>query len=118
MGWRVDCILINRVGGNLPPYLAERNFIDIKKIIRAREISSTRLAHPSKVFFDTFMPCISAAEAILAGDISKHGFLIERASIICTVTAIEVYFRDILELVFKYCAPEYFGPLLRDIAPR
>jgi len=89
--------------------------MDIQQLIRAREIRKSRLGKPSKNFFDTFTSCISAAENITSGEMSKHGQLLERATIICTVTAIEVYFRDILEFIFNFCSPKYFEPVLKSI---
>ncbi len=41
----------------------------------------------------------------------------ERAIVICTVTAIEVYFRDMLDAVFRFCNPDFFRPKLRQLHP-
>ena len=41
--------------------------------------------------------------------------LLERSAVITTVTSIEVYYKDMLALIFKNCAPEFFEPHLKQL---
>jgi hypothetical protein len=55
---------------------------------------------------------------ILAGSIdSQVSALIERSVVISTVTAIEVYYRDILDFIFRYFTPSFFKPHLKQLYP-
>jgi hypothetical protein len=65
-------------------------------------------------FFHTFDQCWDAGIKFLEGGIdSEYVSLIERSIIISTVTAIEVYYRDMLDFVFKYCSPKFFEPKIK-----
>ena len=92
--------------------------MDYKKILQSRENRGTRLARPFENFFATFNQCNEAAEAILGGSFAPEFTpLMERSIIISTVTAIEVYYRDILDFAFRFCAPEFFEPKLKQMHP-
>lgn len=55
---------------------------------------------------------------ILNGSVEpKLAALIERTAVISTVTATEVYFRDMLDLVFRTCKPSFFEPHLKAFFP-
>ena len=92
--------------------------MDHHQILQSRANRSTRLARPFQNFHETFDQCVKAGEAILAGDFSPEFTpLMERSVVISAVTAIEIYYRDILDSVFKYCAPDYFEPTLKQLHP-
>lgn len=92
--------------------------MDIKQVLQARGNRGTRLARPFANFFETVSQCTEAAELILSGSIEpKVSTLIERSAVISTVTAAEVYFRDILDFVFRYCRPEFFEQHLKQLYP-
>jgi hypothetical protein len=63
------------------------------------------------------LPCIQAAQALIADRDQYADFapLLERSAVITLVTAVEVYFRDMLDVVFRLCAPEFFTPCLREL---
>jgi len=62
--------------------------------------------------------CTAAGDLILSGCInSKVTTLVERSAVISTVTAIEVYYRDILDFIFRYCTPTFFEPHLKQLFP-
>ena len=92
--------------------------MDYERILKARINRKTRAKEPFLIFFESIDQCNVAAKAIIDDSISDElRFLIERSAIITTVTAIEVYFRDVLVWIFKYCSPVYFEPKLKAIHP-
>jgi len=89
-----------------------------QQILQARANRSSRLARPFENFYQSFTQCLSAGDALLKGGLAPDFVpLLERSVVISGVTAIEVYFRDILDLMFKYCAPDFFAPNLKAIHP-
>jgi len=92
--------------------------MDHRQILQSRTNRGTRLARPYENFFETVQQCIKAGEAILNGSFAPEFTpLMERSVVISTVTAIEVYYRDILDSIFKYCSPDYFEPKLKQLHP-
>lgn len=88
--------------------------MDYRQILQARENRKTRIAKPFDNFFHTFDQCMDAGNKYLEGGIHpEYISLIERSIIISTVTAIEVYYRDMLDFIFKYCSPKFFEPRLK-----
>ncbi|CAG9932948.1 hypothetical protein [Candidatus Nitrotoga arctica] len=91
--------------------------MDYLNILRARENRQTRkdrIAKPFDNFFETFDQCMDAGTKFLEGGIQpEYASLIERSIIISTVSAIEVYYRDMLDFIFKFCSPEFFEPKLK-----
>ncbi|MEQ1741924.1 MAG: hypothetical protein ABL869_05415 [Candidatus Nitrotoga sp.] len=96
--------------------------MDYRQVLQARENRKTRknhIAKPLDNFFHTFDQCWDAGSKYLEGGIdSEYASLIERSIIISTVTAIEVYYRDMLDFVFKYCSPKFFEPKLKFLHPQ
>ena len=45
----------------------------------------------------------------------KLRWLLEKQSVITMITASEVYFRDMLDGIFRVCKPEAFRPVLKEI---
>jgi hypothetical protein len=77
---------------------------------------ASRLARPFENFFQSVSPCIDAADLVLAGSIdARFTPLLERSVVISTVTAIEVYYRDMLDSIFRICKPSFFVPRLRQL---
>lgn len=92
--------------------------MDIKQILQARANRKTRIERPFSNFFETVQQCTSAGELIVNGSLDpKISGLVERSAVISTVTAIEVYYRDILDFIFRYCTPEFFEPHLKHFFP-
>lgn len=92
--------------------------MDIKQVLQARANRDTRLARPFENFYEIFEQCALAGELILSGSVEpKVATLLERSAVISTVTAIEVYYRDILDFVFRYCSASFFEPHLKQIFP-
>ena len=92
--------------------------MDYKRILAARENRKTRFERPFSNFFETFKQCISAGEAVLDGSApSGFSLLLERTAVISTVTAIEVYYRDMFDFILRSCEPEFFEPKLQSLHP-
>jgi hypothetical protein len=45
----------------------------------------------------------------------KLRWVLEKQSVITMITAVEVYFRDMLDGIFRVCKPEAFRPVLKEI---
>ena len=92
--------------------------MNIKQVLQARANRRTRAERPFANFFEMIQQCTAAGELLLSGSIDpKVTVLIERSTVISTVTAIEVYYRDILDFIFRYCTPTYFEPHLKQLFP-
>lgn len=92
--------------------------MDIRQALQARANRKTRIERPFSNFYETIQQCTSAGELIVSGSLDpKITGLVERSVVISTVTAIEVYYRDILDFIFRYCAPEFFEPHLKHLFP-
>jgi len=92
--------------------------LDHHKLLQSRANRQSRIGKPFNTFFETVKQATSAADAIVAGNFAKEFVpLMERAVVICTVTAVEVYFRDMLDAVFRVCSPDFFRPKLRHLHP-
>ncbi len=92
--------------------------MDIKQILLSRANRGTRIARPLMNFLETHQQCVAAGRLILEGAVDPIAkTLIERSAVISEVTAIEVYFRDVLDFIFKYCAPKFFEPHLKHLMP-
>jgi len=88
--------------------------MDYQKILRTRYNRRTRKIEPFLICNESIDQCIKAGNAILDGNF-KSDFtpLVERSIVITSVTAIEVYYRDVLDWVFRYCEPAFFEPKLK-----
>ena len=90
--------------------------MNVDQILQSRANRKTRLGRPAAIFYETFDQCSKAAEAILENYNSiEFASLIERSIVISTVTAMEVYYRDMLDIIFKYCTPEFLEPKLKNL---
>jgi len=92
--------------------------MNIRQVLQARTNKKTRINRPFSNFYETIQQCTAAGDLIVSGSLDpKIAGLIERSVVISTVTAIEVYYRDILDFIFHYCAPEFFEPHLKHLFP-
>jgi hypothetical protein len=92
--------------------------MDTRQILQARANRKTRLQRPFSNFFETIQQCTFAGELIVSGSLDpKITGLVERSAVISTVTAIEVYYRDILDFIFRFCTPTFFEPHLKNLFP-
>lgn len=92
--------------------------MDIRQLLQARANRKTRIERPFSNFYETFQQCTSAGELIVSGSLDpKITGLVERSAVISTVSAIEIYYKDILDFIFRYCTPEFFEPHLKYLFP-
>lgn len=92
--------------------------MEIKQVLQSRANRKSRLSRPYMIFFDSFEQCISAANTILDGTCdTKSKPLLERSVVITAVTAIEVFYRDMLDLIFTYCSQSFSEQHLKAIHP-
>lgn len=91
--------------------------MDIERILQARANRKTRSGRPFIVFQASFSQCLDAGHSVLADAKSKHAKLLERAVVISMVSAIEVYYKDVLDGIFRLCSPAFFEPHLKRIHP-
>lgn len=90
-----------------------KSTMDIKQVLQARANRTTRINRPFSNFYETIQQCTFAGDLIVSDSLDpKIVGLVARSTVISTVTAIEVYYRDILDFIFRYCAPEFFEPHL------
>lgn len=90
--------------------------MDFAKVLRNREIRQSRHARPFLNLMEGANQCLEAGRKVVKSeDISSHSRLLERSVVITFVTHVEVYFRDMLDSVFRNCDPEYFLPSLKHI---
>jgi len=89
--------------------------MDISRILQSRVNRKTRLGKPFSVFRDSFSECHEAANSVVDGSTSKFTHLLERSVVITMVTAIEVYYKDVLDGIFHICSPDFFEPHLKRI---
>jgi hypothetical protein len=86
--------------------------MDINRVLQSRANRQTRLGKPFHVFYASFSECHKAAQSVLDGSSALFTHLIERSVVITMVTAIEVYYKDMLDGIFRVCSPDFFHPLL------
>ena len=84
--------------------------MNIHKIIKNTEAKKSREAKPLGAFMDLYNATNSAlleVSELGASKSTKEALL--KGHIINTVTAVEVYYRDMLDLVFKLCEPKAYN---------
>jgi hypothetical protein len=95
-----------------------RKVVDIKRLLQAQENRKSRLERPLVNCVKAILQCSDAGELILAKSVDKKiAHLLERSVVISAITAVEVYFRDILSTIFKVCTAEFFEPHLKQLFP-
>ena len=90
--------------------------MNIHKIIKNTEAKKSREAKPLGAFMDLYNATNSAlleVSELGASKSTKEARL--KGHIINTVTAVEVYYRDMLDLVFKLCEPKAYNENLRRL---
>ncbi len=89
--------------------------MDIERILQTRANRKSRTGRPFHVFYSTFSQCLDAGRCLIVDPTSKHANLLERAVVITMVSAIEVYYKDVLDGIFRVCSPSFFEPHLKRI---
>lgn len=92
--------------------------MQIKQILQARANRNSRLSQPFFVLLETLIQCTDAAQSILDGKCDpKFAPLLERSVVISAVTSIEVFYRDMLDILFSYCSPSFYESHLKSLHP-
>ena len=89
--------------------------MDIERILQTRANRTTRNGRPFNVFYASMSRCLDAGKSLLADPAIKHAKLLERSVVITMVSAIEVYYKDVLDSIFRVCSPDFFEPHLKRI---
>jgi len=89
---------------------------DFDQVITNREIRALRQSRPYRNLREAVDQCKAAGRDLL-GNVTADAYpkLLERSVIITFVTHVEVYFRDMLDAIFRQCDPAFFIPKLKDI---
>jgi hypothetical protein len=89
---------------------------DFDQVVTNREIRALRHSRPYQNFRDAIDQCKAAGRDLQANATpDAYPKLLERSVIITFVTHVEVYFRDMLDAIFKQCDPDFFIPKLKHI---
>ena len=89
--------------------------MDIERLLQSRALRSTRGGRPFKTFFGMYSEVVEVQKADTSKLTPKLRWVLEKQSVITMITASEVYFRDMLDGIFRVCKPETFRPVLKEI---
>ena len=87
----------------------------VERILATRANRETRLGRPFKVFNGSITQCMEAGRSLLSEPTQAHSAILERAVVITAVTAIEVYYKDVIDGIFRICSPSFFEPHLKKL---
>lgn len=88
----------------------------INEIMQYRVNRIERGADPIKNFCEIALECSRAGETILENNFqNEFSHLIERSIVISFISAVEVYYKDILDSIFKLCKPSFIREPLKHI---
>lgn len=89
---------------------------DFDQVVLNREIRALRHSRPYHNLRDAVDLCKQAGQDLLENETAgAHLQLLERSVVITFVTHVEVYFRDMLDAIFRQCDPDFFIPKLKLI---
>ncbi|MBD1575664.1 hypothetical protein HC723_04250 [Vibrio sp. S11_S32] len=90
--------------------------MDINKIIKNREARDSRNSRPISAFMELYQATDKALKEVqnLGASIETQETLV-KSHVINIVTAVEVYYRDMLDSVFKMCDPSSFENKLKKL---
>ena len=90
--------------------------LNFDQIVSNREIRSKRHTRPYRNLREAVDQCKAAGRDLLSCSLGNtHPKLLERSVVITFVTHVEVYFRDMLDAIFRQCDPKFFTPKLKEI---
>lgn len=89
---------------------------DFDQVVSNREIRALRHSRPYRNLRDAIDQCKDAGQDLLENAaVGAYPKLLERSVVITFVTHVEVYFRDMLDAIFRQCDPDFFTPKLKHI---
>jgi len=90
--------------------------LDIKKITNNTNARNSRSSRPYTAFNDVFNSTDKALKEVLDLNVSKETeTTLMNSHVINSVTALEVYYKDILDSIFKLCKPSSFEKKLKKL---
>ncbi|MFT6910355.1 MAG: hypothetical protein ACJAS1_007083 [Oleiphilaceae bacterium] len=90
--------------------------MDIERIIKNREARDSRNSRPISAFMELYQATDKALKEVQNLGASKETQeTLVKSHVINIVTAVEVYYRDMLDSVFKMCAPSSFENKLKKL---
>lgn len=90
--------------------------MDIDRIIKNREARDSRNSRPISAFMELYKATDKALKEVQNLNASKETQeTLVKSHVINIVTAVEVFYRDMLDSVFKMCAPSSFEDKLKKL---
>lgn len=90
--------------------------MNISQILQSKRNRAERFGRPFNIFHDSFDQCAKAGQMALGKSLPDQvSLLVERSAVISTVTAIEVFYKDMLAICFRACKPDYYEPHLKQL---
>ena len=90
--------------------------MDIEKIIKNRKARDSRDSRPFATFMEMYLATEKAQKEVAElGASNETQETILKSHVINIVTAVEVYYRDMLDAIFKMCAPSSFEHKLKKL---
>ncbi len=88
----------------------------IQEIKQYRNNRVERGAEPIKNFCNVCIECSTASEQLLVSNYeNEFSHLIERSIVISFISAVEVYYKDIVDTIFRLCHSEFIKEPLKHI---
>ena len=92
------------------------NDLDVKKITSNANARNSRNSRPYTAFNDLFNSTDKALKEVLSLNVSKEtATTLMNSHVINSVTALEVYYKDMLDSIFKLCKPSSFEKKLKKL---
>jgi hypothetical protein len=90
--------------------------MNLNRLLRTRQLLEGREGRPFNTFYKLWAAHFEAEEELSKSSVSAFTkWLFQRAFVISSVTATEVYFREMLDTIFRTCKPETFESKLKEL---
>lgn len=94
----------------------KENSLDVKKITKNTNARNSRNSRPYAAFNDLFNSTDKALREVLSLNVSKEtATTLMNSHVINSVTAVEVYYKDMLDSIFKLCKPSSFEKKMKKL---
>lgn len=94
----------------------KENNLDVKKIAKNTKARSSRNSRPYTAFNDLFNSTDKALREVLSLKVSTEtATTLMNSHVINSVTALEVYYKDMVDSIFKLCKPSSFEKKLKKL---
>lgn len=89
--------------------------MDIDRILQTRILRATRSGRPFEIFYGMYSEALLVEKSNPEMMPTEFRWILEKQSVITMITAVEVYFRDTLDGIFRLCKPSAFQSALKDL---